>query len=211
MTDVDLTAPEVQAAIDAAVEKATAPLVAKRDELLGEVKKLRKQTDIDPADLERVEAERDELKAKLSEATKALNKATKEAEAAAKARDEIDAAYTKSIADSALTEALAKAGVTNPVHLKAAKALLGSAVQVADEDGQRVVKAGDKGLGDFITEWAGGDEGKHFITSNANGGGSRGGSGLPSKLPKRSEMDAAQKREFIAEHGQEAFLKLPKE
>jgi hypothetical protein len=169
VSEVDLTAPEVQAAIAAAVEKATAPLVAKRDELLGEVKKLRKNAEIDPADLEKVEAERDALKQQLNDAQKAAKKATADLEAANKARDELNAAFTGSLKEAALTDALTKAGVTNPAYLKAAKALLSGAVEVAEENGQRVVKAGDKALGDFITEWAG-DEGKHFRANGAEGG-----------------------------------------
>lgn len=208
MSEIDLTAPEVQAAIAAAVEKATAPLVAKRDELLGEVKKLRKNSEIDPAELERVEAERDAARAEAAEAKRSLTKATKDLEAATKARDEIANAYTGSLKESALTDALTKAGVTNPVHLKAAKALLAGAVEVAEENGARVVKAGDKALGDFITEWAGGEEGKHFRTISAEGGNAHalppGGESL-----KRSSMSVAAKAEYIGKHGADAYNKLP--
>lgn len=176
MTDIDLSSPEVKAAIEAAVEKATAPLVAKRDELLGEVKKLRKDATLDPADLEKVEAERDDLKAKLAEANKAAAKAVKDAEAANKRAADIDSNYSLTLTDAALTEALAKAGVTQPVHIKAAKALLASQVQAVDENGARVVKAGDKGLADFITEWAGSEEGQFFVAPNgSHGDGAHGG------------------------------------
>lgn len=170
MTDIDLSSPEVKAAIEAAVEKATSPLVAKRDELLGEVKKLRQSTGITPADLEKVEAERDDFKAKLSEATKAASKAAKDAADAIKKAADIDASYNRTLTDSALSDALAKAGVTHPVHQKAARAILASQLQVADENGARVVKAGDKALGDFITEWAGSDEGKFFVAPNGSHG-----------------------------------------
>ena len=175
MSDIDLSAPEVRAAIEAAVEKATAPLVAKRDELLGEVRKLRKGAEIDPAELERVEAERDELKAKLSAADKALGKATKDLEAATKRAEDTDAAFSNSLKDAALTEALTKAGV--PVAmLGAVKAYHAGKLQVADDNGTRVIKAGDKALGDFITEWAASDEGKHFIAApDTSGGGAHNG------------------------------------
>jgi len=175
VSDIDLTAPEVQAAINAAVEKATAPLLAKRDELLGEVKKLRRESQIDPADLEKVEAERDQLKQQLADAQRAQTKLQKDLEAATKARDEIRGRFTSSLKEAALTDALTKNGVTNPVHLKAAKALLGSAVEVVEENGQPVIKAGEKALGDFITEWAGGEEGKHFRANGADGGNANGG------------------------------------
>lgn len=210
MSEIDLSAPEVQEAIKAAVEKATAPLIAKRDELLGEVKKLRRNAEIDPADLEKVEAERDQLKQQLAEAQRSLAKVQKDLEATTKARDEIQNAYTSSLKEAALTDALTKAGVTNPVHLKAAKALLAGAVEVVEENGQRVVKAGDKALGDFVTEWAGGEEGKHFRANGAEGGDAN---ALPpgAATLKRSKMTAAEKAEFIAKHGQAEYLKLPKE
>lgn len=176
MTDIDLTSPEAKAAIEAAVEKATAPLIVKRDELLGEVKKLRKDATLDPADLEKVEAQRDDFKAKLAEANKAAAKAAKDVEVANKRAADIDASYTKTLTDAALSEALAKAGVTNPVHIKAAKAMLAGNVQAVDENGARVVKAGDKALGDFITEWAGSDEGKFFVApTGQHGDGAHGG------------------------------------
>lgn len=174
MSEVDLTAPEVQAAISAAAEKATEALKAKNAELIAEVRKLRKNAEIDPADLEKVEAERDALKQQLTEAQRAAKKATTDLEAANKARDELAAQYTGSLKEAALTDALTKAGVTDPAYLKAAKALLGSAVEVAEENGARVVKAGDKALGDFITEWAGGDEGKRFRANGAEGGNASG-------------------------------------
>lgn len=176
MSDIDFDSPEVKAAIDAAVEKATAPLLAKRDELLGEVKKLRKGQQIDPADLERVENERDEIKAALAEANKAAKKAATEAEAARKALTDAEGFTTKLLVDNGLGEALAKAGVTNPVHVKAAKAMLAGQVQITAEGDQKVAKLGDKALAEAIAEWAGGDEGKHFVTApDTSGGGSQGG------------------------------------
>lgn len=188
MSDIDLNAPEVRAAIEAAVEKATAPLVAKRDELLGEVKKLRKNSEIDPADLERVETERDQLKAQLAEANKTLKKAATDLEAATKRATDIDSAYSNMLKDAALSQALAKAGVTDPVYIEAAKALLGNGVQVVDADGKRVVKAGEVDLEKHITEWASSDAGKRFVSApDTNGGGAgHGNRGTPTtgdKLP----------------------------
>lgn len=174
MSDIDLNAPEVRAAIEAAVEKATAPLVAKRDELLGEVKKLRKNSEIDPADLERVEAERDQLKQQLAEATKAAKKAQTDLEAATKRATDIDSAYSNTLKDAALSQALTKAGVTDPVYIEAAKALLGNGVQVVDVDGKRVVKAGEVDLDKHITEWAGSDAGKRFVAAPDTSGGGAG-------------------------------------
>lgn len=176
MTDIDLSAPEVQAAISAAVEKATAPLLAKRDELLGEVKKLRKNAEIDPADLERVEAERDELRQQLAESNRAAKAAIKAAEEAAKRAEAAEGSTTRLLADNALVEALAKAGITNPVHQKAVKAMFAGDVQVVADGDARVAKIGDKSVVDALTEWAGTDEGKHFVAApDISGGGSQGG------------------------------------
>lgn len=163
---IELDSPEGKAAIEAAVEKATAPLLAKRDELLGEVKKLRKGQQLDPADLERVESERDEYRTQLAEANKAAKKATTDAETARKALSDAEGYTTKLLVDNGLADALAKAGVTNPVHQKAAKAMLASQVSVVADGDARVPKVGDKMLADFITEWAGSDEGKHFVTAD---------------------------------------------
>lgn len=207
MSEIDLTSPEVKAAIAAAVEEATAGLVAKRDELLGKLKKAQKDSAIDPADLEAAERERDELRTKLAEQTKIATKATKDLEAANKRATDIDSAYNGTLRDAALTEALTKAGVTSPALLKAAKALLGTHATVVDENGTRVVKAGDKALGDFITEWAGSDEGKHFVAAaDITGGGAQGGN----RNPTPAKGDLGGSREERAAAIASRFPDLPK-
>lgn len=175
MSEIDLTSQEVKDAIAAAVAEEVKGLKAKNAELIEANKKLRKNAEIDPAELEAVERERDEWKEKAGEATKALGKAAKELEAANKRAADTENAFTSTLKDAALTEALTKAGVT-PALLKAAKALHSASLQVVDDNGSRVVKAGDKALGEFITEWAGSDEGKHFVAAgDSNGGGSQSG------------------------------------
>lgn len=177
MTEIDKDSPEFKQAVAAAVEEATSGLIAKRDELLAKNKKLQQGAAISPEDLQAAEAERDEWKGKALAADKAAKKAATDLEIATKRATDIDAAYTGSLKDAALTEALSKAGVT-PALLKAAKALHGSALQVVDDNGARTVKAGDKALSDFITEWASTDEGKHFVAAaDTQGGGSHGGRG----------------------------------
>lgn len=193
MSEIDLTSQEVKDAIAAAVTEATQGLKDKNSELLGKLKKAQKDSAIDPADLEAAERERDEWKAKAQTAEKAAAKATKDAEAASKKAADIDSAYSNTLRDAALAEALAKAGVTNPVHIKAAKALLKDSVQVIDENGKRVVKAGDVEIEKHITEWAGSDEGKHFVTAADTSGGGAQGSRSPNttaKTVKRSEFNA---------------------
>jgi small-conductance mechanosensitive channel len=176
VSEIDINSTEFKEAVAAAVEEATAGLKNKNAELLGKLKKLQGAQQIDPADLQAVEAERDQLKTQLADANKALKKAGVELEAATKRATDTETAYNRSIVDSALTEALTKAGVTNPVHIKAAKAMHATAATVSVEGDVRTVKAGDKALGDFIAEWASSDEGKHFVTPHHASGGGAGGS-----------------------------------
>jgi len=185
-------------------------LKRKNAELIDANKKLRKGQEIDPAELERIEAERDEWKGKAQAAEKAVKKAEGERDAAIKARTDTDTAFNNTLRDAQLTEALAKVGVTNPVHLKYAKAELASQASVVEENGTRVVKVGEKMLDAFVTEWAGTEEGKTFIDPSGTTGFSAHGAGRPSGAqPKRSEMNHANKANYIREHGQEAYESLP--
>lgn len=177
MSEIDLTSPEVKQAIADAVSEQVDGLKRKNAELIDQIKKLRKNTEIDPAEVERLEAERDQYKQAAAEAQKAAKKALADAEAATKKAADIDGAFSKTLADGALTEALAKAGVTSPALLKAAKAMLSPGLQVVAEGDTRAVKAGDKALADFVSEWAGSDEGKHFVTAPEGGGGGAGHGG----------------------------------
>jgi len=53
----------------------------------------------------------------------------------------------------------------------------GQAQIIADGD-TRVAKIGDKSVSDFVKDWAASDDGKHFVSAPANGGGgSQGGRG----------------------------------
>jgi hypothetical protein len=171
-----LNAPEVQDAIKAAVEAAVKPLADKRDELLGEVKKLRKESAIKPEDLEAVEKERDELKTALTTAQKEA-KSFKDAATKADEALKTEATFNhRLLVENGLTDELTKAGVTNPAFLKAVKSTLASQVAVVVEGDTRIAKAGDKPLADFVKEWAASDEGKHFIAApNKSGGGGQGG------------------------------------
>lgn len=191
---IDLNAPEVQEAIEKAVEKATQPLLAKRDELLNEVKTLRKGKQVNPEDVEKLETQIDELKGQLSEAQKAAKTATTDAEKARKALEASESFTQRLLVDNGLNEALAKAGVTNPVHLKAVKSMLASQVQVVAEGDTRVAKVGDKALGDFVNEWAKGDEGKFFVAApNNSGGGANGGGGGSNKTSDLAKIEPTDK------------------
>lgn len=187
---VDLTDPEVKDAIAAAVKEATDGLSKKRDELLAELKAARKGQAIDPVEIEKRDAQIDELQGKLTVAEKAAKTATTEAEKARKSAESESAYVQRLLVDNGLSEALAKAGVTNPVHQKAAKAMLAGQVQITTEGDVRAAKVGDKALTDYVSEWAKGDEGKFFVAApNNTGGGAGGGNGGSGRAaaPKRSD------------------------
>lgn len=176
---IDLDSQEVKDAIAAAVEEATSGLKAKNAELLGKLKKAQQGSSIDPAELQAVEQERDQLKAALDKANKDLKKAATDLESLNKRAEAAEGFASRLLIDNGLTEALVKAGVTNPIHQKAARAMLKEAgITLATEGDNRIPKVGDKVLADYVKEWAAGDEGKHFVTAtDANGGGAANGSG----------------------------------
>lgn len=203
MSEIDLTSQEVKDAIAAAVSEATQGLKDKNTELLGKLKKAQQGQQIDPADLQAVENERDELRTKLTEANKALTKATKDLEAANKRAETAEGATTKLLADNALGDALAKAGITNPAHQRAVKAMFGSEVQIVVEGETKVAKIGDKSVQDALTAWAGTDEGKHFVSAGDNSGGGSGHGGRGNhnpdgKLPAPTGDAAADKAARVA-------------
>lgn len=190
---IDLSSPEAKAAIKAAVDEATEGLVAKRDELLVEVKKLKQGRQINPEDVAKLESEIDTLKNDLSAAQKTAKKAVTDAEVAAKKLADAEGYTTKLLVDNGLNDALTKANVTNPALIKAAKAMLAGNVQVVVEGDQKIAKFGDKPLHEAINEWAGSDEGKHFVTAaDTSGGGSQGGhkSGGAAKTMTRAAFNA---------------------
>lgn len=204
---IDLNSPEAKAAIKAAVEEATSGLVAKRDELLAEVKQLKKGRQIDPADVEKLETDIDALKSQLTEAQKVAKRAAETAEKATKAQADAEGSVAKLLVDNGLTEALTKAGVTNPAYIEAAKAMLARDAVVVDDNGNKVAKIGDKALAEAVGEWAGSDKGKHFVTAaDVSGGGSQGGrnSGGAAGKPVKDWSDGDKAR-FIRENGFDAW------
>lgn len=172
--------PADKEAVQKLIDDAVKPLKEKRDELLAENKRLKKGAEIKPEDVEKLEQERDELKEKLTDAEKAKKDAEKLANQATEALKGEQGYTQKLLIENGLNAALVEAGVSNPVHQKAAAALIRSSnkVEVVVDGENRVAKIGDKDLGAFVKEWAGSDDGKHFVTAQANsGGGAPGGQG----------------------------------
>jgi hypothetical protein len=207
---IDLNDPEVKAAIkaaaDAAVSEATAGLLAKNQELLGKVKKLQKDAAIDPAEYQALSEAKDTAEAKLAEALKTVKQATAQAEKDRKALEAETGYVSKLLIDNGLTDALLKAGV-KPEMSKAVKAMLAGQVSLKVEGDKRLAVVGDKALGDFVTEWAQSDEGKHFVAAPANqGGGANGGAqgAGKTKVMARAayeQLQPEQKMAFIKDGG----------
>ena len=200
------TTPEIQALIDAAIESAVTGLKNKNNELITEVRKLKQGREIDPKEVERMDAMIEDLQGKINEQNKATKAAMKAAEEN-EAKWKTEAAFTqKLLIDNGLTEALVKAGVA-PQFLQATKSMFAGQAQIIAEGDTRTAKLGDKAIADAIKEWAASDDGKHFIAAPGNsGGGSHGGSGSGTggATMTRAQFDAmspATKMEFSKKGG----------
>lgn len=208
---IDLNDAEVKAAIKAAVDEAVAEetrsLKAQNYELVGQLRQLKKGQQVNPDEHARIERELEEVQSKLTESKKALKSAQGESEKYKKAYETETQVAHRLLVENGLTDALTKAGVVNPVHLKAAKAMLAGQVQLVAEGENRIAKVGDKALGDYVGEWAKGDEGKHFVAAQQNGGGGAtggAGKGGNAKTMTRTAfdgLDAVAKSKFIADGG----------
>ncbi len=211
MAQLDMNDAEIKAAvkelIDAAVTEATEGLKAKNSELLGKIKKLQKDSAIDPAEYSALQTELEQTKEKLAEATKQLKAVTSDSEKTKKALESEKAAVEKLIVDNGLNDAILKAGV-KPEMSKAVKALLASQVVLKADGDTRTAVIGDKPLNDAVLEWAKSDEGKHFVAAAASSGtGATGGKpgADGAKVMMRAEfdkLDPAKRMEFVKGGGE---------
>lgn len=169
---------DTKAALAKAIEEAVAGLQTKNTELLAKLKKAQKDSTISPEDHAALQAEFEQTQAKLTEATKLAKAATTEAEKIKRAYETESKVAHNLLVENGLTQALVAAKV-KPELMKAAKAMLSGSVVLTADGENRVAKIGDKPLADAVTEWAKSDEGKHFVTAPANGGGGANGGGHP--------------------------------
>lgn len=182
------------AIVDGLIAEATSGLTTKRDELLGEVKKLKKQISsgaADPAAVERLEADLEAANVKLEAATGDLKKVTKERDKF-KGDFESESKFSRdTLVTNGLTDALASAKVASQ-FTPAVRAMFASKVEVKTEAGERKLFIGDKPLGEAITAWSQSDEGKHYIGAGQNSGGGSGGGGANTqgKSVNRAAFDA---------------------
>lgn len=186
-----------------AISEATAALAAKNKELLGELKKAKKGSEIDPAEVAALEEQIDKLKNDLNTATKEAKKTKDNLDQVTKQLQEETGFTQKLLVDNGLTETLVKAGVAAE-YLPAVKALHASKVSVVADGEKRVAKVGDKDLSAHITEWSQSDEGKHFIRAPNNQGG-----GAPGPGNRASGLNTIKRADFAAlpPAGQMAHIK----
>ena len=175
-TDKD-TQKAIKDAVEAAIAEATEGLKAKNTELLGKMKKLQKDAQIDPAEHSALQAELDATQTKLAEALKAAKTANTEADKIKKAYETESKVSHDLLVKRGLSEALLANGVKNPVYLEAAEALLYGKVVLTADGENRVAKVGDKLLADFVKEWTASDKGKAFVDAPGNSGGGASGGG----------------------------------
>jgi hypothetical protein len=172
---MDIT-PEIQAAIDAAVEAATSGLKTKNQELLDKNKRLMKGQEIDPQTVVDLEAQVDKLQGELSASQKSAKESVKTLETL-QGQLKAETGFTqKLLIDNGLTDELVKNGVA-PQFLPAVKAMFAGQAQIVAEGDTRTAKIGDKSVSDFVKEWAVSDDGKHFVKAPENSGGGSQGSG----------------------------------
>lgn len=168
-------------------EAETAGLKKKNRELLGKTK------DVPNADeFARLEKENDDYATKVRELEKQIKTTSKERDDLKANFESESAANKRMIVDNSLTESLLKANVRKEL-MPAVKALLSGKVSVKIDGDNRIAVVGDKSLGDFVSEWSQGDEGKVFVAAPVNNGGAAQGgkAGLSSgKTVTRSVFDA---------------------
>lgn len=69
----------------------------------------------------------------------------------------------KAAVNAALTDALSASGITNPIFVKAARALLEPRVAIDTDEASMDIGLGPMGIAEAVKRWAAGDEGKSFV------------------------------------------------
>lgn len=168
----DKNDPDFKAAVAEAVEEATAGLKTNRDELLAQVKQLKKGRDVDPAEVTRLESEVEKLQGQVAEANKAVKTATTALDKATKDLASEQSFTQKMVVENALVAELTTAGVPPGPLLKGALAMLRQEkIEVTVDGDNRVALLGGKPIGEAVKAWTGTDEGKAYVAAPGNGGG----------------------------------------
>ena len=121
---------------------------------------------------------------------------------------ELEGTVYKLTVENQLDAALRDAGIADPGLAMGAKALLQGKIKVADGKPVAETDMGPIALSEYVKRWASSD-GAAYV-SKPSGGGAGGSKGGGAGAQKRSGMSAAEKAAYLAEHGQAAYLKLPR-
>jgi hypothetical protein len=187
----DANDPADKKIVDDAVAEATQGLVAKRDQLLNEVKDLRKNGGGDNVvKLEKAESQLTEAQDALREANGQVKKLTTDLGKATEKLTGANARADKLVVTNEVKTALADAKIA-PAYHKAVEAMFVSQAVVKTDGDTNSVMIGDKPIGEVLKTFAASDEGKAFVGAPSNsGGGSQGGGGkTDAKSITRSTFD----------------------
>lgn len=184
-----------------------------------------KYKDIDPEEVETMRQQVEELKTKagpeaLESIKRQMNEAHgKEREKLQQKLDRLRASLSDALVEGEAARVLAEMKGSPTLllpHIRKSVKITetddGFAVHVVNGKGESRVR--DDGspmtIKQLVEEMKGAPEfGRAFDGSGAAGTGSGGGSGGGGAAKKRSQMTVEQKAAYVAEHGQEAYLKLP--
>ena len=185
-------------------------LKQQRDELKD---KVRSNSQLSAEDAAKIQRENDQLKAELEEVNGKLESQAKQQEKIEKAKQEAEAklqetqsSFDQHLIDQHLTDSLAKLNVKSD-RLPHARTLLKSEHQLAlerGENGEAMVKAGDKALEEFLKDWSENDPvAKEWIVTGGGSGGdakkNNGSTGAPPAEPPKTASEAIERAMAPAE------------
>lgn len=213
-------------AVARAIEEHTRGLVARRDALLDETKKLKERLaaydGVDPQEYHQLKKAADKLQTQQAEVEgdwlrlreRLEQRHSEELSKANQALEEERSFTRRLLIDQGLTQALLKQGVAQPL-IAGAKALLAGKADVVADGGTRkaVIKTdiGTLDLDTFVSEWVQTPEGKAYVGAPRSAGGGAhesGGRHGERRLRRRDLASDAEKARFIRENGRDAYLAL---
>lgn len=170
--DFDKIKSDADARIEAMDKKVTEAL----DEAKKAKAEARKLKEIDPAEVDRLEAELDALKADNAKLAKEAKDAVKAAETATKALEAEQGAARSYALEAELSGAISEGGVVTSL-VPALKAMLAGQAKADLVDGKYAVTIGDKAAREHVKAFLDSEDGKAFKAAPVSGGGGAPGSG----------------------------------
>jgi len=192
------------------LQESVGKLENKNKELLNEKRKAQaKLQDFDADEYARNLDRLSELESKEAELTKQVDTLTQQNKQLEEMAQTKDSNLKNYLTESNLTEALAKANV-RPEFMDAAKALLKSQVNIAEDDSGMQVLLGEKSVAEAVSEWAQSDQGKHFVSAPQNSGGGTRPSGTGAAGKRFDQLSSSELVELRNNNPQE-YTRLKEE